>query len=191
MPRLPVIPTLLVAAAVATMIALGIWQLGRAEEKEALVARAEWALTMSSEVEYARDEPARERVLYRRTSIECQTVLDAGLVAGTSASGAKGWAHRYTCALPDGGQARVDLGFSREPNPFEWSGGALQGLIAPGGRIVAANPPAGLAPLAPPDPRDLPNNHLAYAGQWFFFAVTALVIYFLALRHRRRRPSLR
>ena len=40
--------------------------------------------------------------------------------------------------------------------------------------------------LAPPDPGDLPNNHLMYAGQWFFFALTALVIYLLALRKRRR-----
>jgi cytochrome oxidase assembly protein ShyY1 len=31
--RWPLIPTLLVAAAVATMIALGIWQLRRADEK--------------------------------------------------------------------------------------------------------------------------------------------------------------
>ncbi len=40
--------------------------------------------------------------------------------------------------------------------------------------------------MAPPDPNDLPNNHLAYAGQWFFFALTALVIYWLALRRRWR-----
>jgi surfeit locus 1 family protein len=32
----------------------------------------------------------------------------------------------------------------------------------------------------------LPNNHLMYAGQWFFFALTALVIYVLALRKKRR-----
>ena len=41
--------------------------------------------------------------------------------------------------------------------------------------------------MAAPDPRDLPNNHLAYAGQWFFFALTALVIYILALRRRSTR----
>ena len=49
-------------------------------------------------------------------------------------------------------------------------------------KVVASEPIAGLQPLARPDPRDLPNNHLAYAGQWFFFALTALVIYFLAIR---------
>ena len=39
--------------------------------------------------------------------------------------------------------------------------------------------------MARPDPSDLPNNHLAYAGQWFFFAITAFIIYVLALRRRR------
>ena len=50
----------------------------------------------------------------------------------------------------------------------------------------AAPPQAGLEQLAAPDPNDLPNNHLMYAGQWFFFALTALVIYVLALRKRWR-----
>ena len=62
----------------------------------------------------------------------------------------------------------------------------MLGILAPGGKIVADPPLAELGPLAKPDPADLPNNHLAYAGQWFFFALTALVIYILALRRRRR-----
>ena len=36
--RWPLIPTLLVAAAVATMVALGIWQVARAGEKQELIA---------------------------------------------------------------------------------------------------------------------------------------------------------
>ena len=109
-------------------------------------------------------------------------------VAGTSLRGEKGLAQRATCLLADGTTARVDIGFSRRPEPAEWDGGSVVGIIAPGGRIVATEPLAGLEPLAAPDPRDLPNNHLAYAGQWFFFALTALVIYILALR--RRSPGL-
>ena len=42
--RVPILPTLVVAAAIAIMIALGIWQLGRMDEKAALIARAEQAL---------------------------------------------------------------------------------------------------------------------------------------------------
>ena len=63
----------------------------------------------------------------------------------------------------------------------------VAGIIAPAGegiRLIADPPQAGLEPLAMPDPADLPDNHLAYAGQWFFFALTALVIYVLALRRR-------
>ena len=36
--KLPIIPTILVALAVATMIGLGIWQLERRQQKEALLA---------------------------------------------------------------------------------------------------------------------------------------------------------
>jgi surfeit locus 1 family protein len=43
---------------------------------------------------------------------------------------------------------------------------------------------AKLQPNARPDPNDIPNNHLSYAVQWFLFALTALVIYGLALRKR-------
>ena len=37
--RLPLIPTIIVALAIAVMIALGFWQLGRADEKAELLAR--------------------------------------------------------------------------------------------------------------------------------------------------------
>lgn len=184
--RLPFLPTLFVALAAATMVALGIWQLGRAEEKAALIERSRAALAMSSEVEYPADEAALERVLYRRTTVECVGIRARGSAAGTSAKGAKGWAHRVTCDLARGGVARIDIGFSRDPAPPQWDGGEVRGIIAPGNRIVAASGLAGLEPLAPPDPEALPNNHLAYAGQWFFFALTALAIYWLALRRRVR-----
>lgn len=187
--RIPVIPTVIVAGAIATMIALGIWQLGRMEEKEALIARAEQALTLSTEVAYPRDTGAIEKVLYRRTSVTCVNPSDATTVAGTSAGGEKGVAQRVTCQLARGVSVIVDLGFSRNPAPVIWGGGKVRGVIAPGGRIVATEPVAGLEQLSLPDPRALPNNHLAYAGQWFFFALTALVIYVLALRRRSSRAS--
>ena len=38
MKKLPILPTILVAAAVAAMVALGIWQVHRKAEKEALLA---------------------------------------------------------------------------------------------------------------------------------------------------------
>ncbi|MBX7540986.1 SURF1 family cytochrome oxidase biogenesis protein [Qipengyuania sphaerica] len=185
--RIPIIPTIIVAGAIAVMIALGIWQLGRMDEKEALVAKAEQSARMSSEVGYPRTEAELQDRLYRRTTIECPNPTGATSTAGTSERGQNGVAQRVTCTLEDGTQVPVDIGFSRNPQPVEWSGGQVRGTIAPGGRVVSAQPLAGLEPLARPDPRDLPNNHLAYAGQWFFFALTALVIYILALRRRATR----
>jgi surfeit locus 1 family protein len=60
------------------------------------------------------------------------------------------------------------------------------GVIAPGPRLVADPPLAGLDANAMPDPSEIPNNHFAYAVQWFLFAATALVIYVLAVRRRMR-----
>jgi surfeit locus 1 family protein len=156
-------------------------------EKEALIERAEQNLRMSSEVRYPADERQLEEVLYRRVSVQCAEVLSISPRAGTSASGAKGWAQRASCNLANGaGPVVIDLGWSRRPEPATWGGGEVRGIIGPGGRIVSAAGLAGLDPLVSPNPRTLPNNHLAYAGQWFFFALTALVIYGLVLRSRSR-----
>ena len=189
--RWPIIPTLVVAAAVATMIGLGVWQLQRAEWKADLIARYERAQAMSSNVPWPRTEDALEQALFRWSQFECERVLAIRSTAGTSARGEKGWAHIARCALDGGGEAEVALGWSRTPaQPLQWPGGEVSGVIAPGGSLGAtlhaSMPPARLQPLAPPDPGDLPNNHLMYAGQWFFFALTALVIYVLALRRKRR-----
>ena len=52
--------------------------------------------------------------------------------------------------------------------------------------LVAATPPDGLQPNAAPDLDSVPNNHLAYGVQWFFFAGVAAIIYVLAMRRRSR-----
>ena len=183
--RIPIISTIIVGGAIAVMIALGFWQLSRMDEKDALVSQAQANLQMSSEVAYPQSPEAVEEALYRRTTIDCLEVLAVSPRAGSSASGAKGWAQRASCALAGlDAPVDVDIGWSVRPEAAEWTGGEVSGIIAPGGRVVATGGVAGLEPLASPDPRDLPNNHLAYAGQWFFFALTALAIYILALRRR-------
>ena len=182
--QLPVLATTIVLAAVATMIALGFWQLGRLQEKEAQLAIYSAAQTDGREIAYPRDKASLDGALYRRSRFECAQVTDILSVSGSSANGRSGWAHKAECILPDGSTGEVALGWSRDPAAPEYAGGIVTGTIAPGGRIVADPPLAGLEPLARPDPADIPNNHLAYAGQWFFFALTALVIFFLALRRR-------
>ena len=185
--RVPIFATIIVLAAVATMIALGVWQLGRKAEKEALIARYEAALSDSAVVPWP--SPAYyERDLFRRTMIDCQVVRGIDAISGKSANGRSGWVHIARCSHAGGGVADVTIGWSRSPDSPQWGGGAVTGRIASYGdniRLVAETAQAGLEPMAKPDPGDLPNNHLAYAGQWFFFALTALIIYVLALRRRR------
>jgi len=186
MNRIPIIPTIIVLAAAGVMVALGIWQLGRAEEKDALLALYADAADNQDMVAFpiAGDE---KEVLYRRSEISCDQVLSLEASAGTSAKGAKGWAQKAICAHPENDAGLlVYLGWSKQPQLAEYSGGTVTGIIAPGPRLVAMPPQAGLEQLARPDPADLPNNHLAYAGQWFFFALTALAIYYFAVRRRWR-----
>ena len=72
-----------------------------------------------------------------------------------------------------------------------WTGGVVTGTITLGAgetvRLIADPPLAGLDANARPDPATIPNNHLSYAIQWFLFALTALVIYAIALRKRMQR----
>jgi surfeit locus 1 family protein len=189
--RIPILPTIVVAAAVATMIALGVWQLRRADWKENLIARYQQAQAMSSTVPWPRTEAERERSLFRWSQFDCQRVLGIRVTAATSADGAPGVAQVARCSIDGGGEAEVALGWTPPTQSVQWAGGPVTGVIASGGILRAAQPPAGLKPLAPPDPNDLPNNHLSYAVQWFFFALTALVIYVLALRKKWREPSAR
>lgn len=182
--NLPVVPTFVVLAAVATMIALGFWQLDRLQQKEALLANYSAAQGNDIPVGYPQGDSAIEAALYRRSGFDCTAVSSIRSVSGVSAKGRSGWAHIATCALAGGGKGQAALGWSNDPKPPEYSGGLVTGIVAPGGRIVADPPLAGLAPLAKPDPKDIPNNHLAYAWQWFIFAATALVIYALAVRRR-------
>ena len=187
--RLPILPTIIVLAAAATMVALGFWQLQRLDEKEALIARYQRVLGDETAVPYPRSDAAAELALYRRSTVYCDQVIERRGGAGRSAAGESGIAQIATCRLDGGGTTDIALGFSRNPDPVAWAGGEIGGIVAPGPRLVADPPIAGLEPLAKPDPTDLPNNHLAYAGQWFFFALTALVIYGLAIRKRLREQA--
>lgn len=185
----PLLPTLLVTAAVALMIGLGIWQLGRAQWKGELLVRYGQATAMPSQVAWPRGEAEAEAVLFRSSSFICDRVLSRRVTAAASAQGRRGLAQVALCALDGGGEAEVALGWSRDLEEAPWNGGPVAGVIAPGPRLVAIPPQGGLEALAPPDPADIPNNHLAYAGQWFFFALTAIVIYVLALRRRWRQRA--
>ncbi len=186
--RIPLIPTLVVLAAVAIMIRLGFWQLDRLGQKEAMLGRYAAAEQAGTEALWPRDAASIDAALYHHAALACTVTGPDAPISGRSARGEAGWAHVVPCTLADGTIAHVVLGWSSDPAPRAWSGGNVSGTIAPAGndgaRLIANPPLAGLAANARPDPNDIPNNHLSYAVQWFLFATTALVIYALALRKR-------
>ncbi|HEY9092107.1 SURF1 family protein [Parasphingorhabdus sp.] len=194
MKRIPVFVTAVVLAAVATMIGLGIWQL----------QRAEWKNQLLTTYETARDKPAisypavpveGDPPYFRRSSVNCLEVLDWRSVSGRNVKGVSGWAHIAHCKTSggEGPGAQIVAGWSRSAENPEWSGGIVDGVIAPDRlhivRLVASEPVAGLEKSQPPATDDIPNNHMAYAVQWFLFAGIALIIYILALRLRNRTDS--
>lgn len=184
MRRIPILPTLVVLAAVAVMVRMGLWQLDRLHQKEALLAHYAAAQRDPTELAWGASPPDAAQ-LYRRARLDCVAVREHSSMAGENVKGEGGMAATARCTLAGGGEALVVLGWSRDPRAGSgWQGGAVRGVVAPGPRLIADPPLAGLAANARPDPADIPNNHLSYAIQWFLFALTALVIYAIALRKR-------
>lgn len=203
--RWPVIPTILVLAAVATMIALGVWQLQRKAEKEALIALYQRNTAMSATIAYPKLPPVPDTALYRKSSVVCLAPVRWDPRSGSDRTGKTGIRMIADCRTgAEGPGVLVDVGISDDFAPPQWSGGTVQGTIVPGpeqatlvermtGRavparamLVADTPVAGLRASGVPSAEDTPNNHFAYAMQWFLFAVAALVIYIFAVRRRLR-----
>ncbi|NNM77091.1 SURF1 family protein [Sphingomonas sp. ID1715] len=186
--RLPLIPTLIVAAAVAVMIWLGLWQLDRRAQKEAALARYA-AAQGQAPIPWPEQVDPRDPPLFRRSGLDCHAVAGWREESGRNLRGEAGWVHIAECRTVEG-SANVVVGWSSRPDRPNWRGGQVAGVIGPDRsrtiRLIAGQAPAGLLPARPPSLEDVPNNHLSYAIQWFFFAFTALVIYFLALRRRAR-----
>jgi surfeit locus 1 family protein len=199
MKRIPLIPTIVVALAVAAMIALGLWQLlDRLPKKEAFLAQLAANPTRPA-IAFPRFPD--DTLLFRRASGFCLQPVGQSLVG----AGASGYRVIVQCRTgAEGPGMTVQLGTTRDPKAtIAWTGGKVAGFIshAPDSRaliatlfdhrpnelmLVAATPPAGLTANGAPDLSAVPNNHLAYAWQWFFFAAIAAVIYVIALRRRLR-----
>ena len=188
--RLPVIPTIIVLAAVALMIALGVWQLQRAKWKEGILsryARAEKLPPVEFPTAPLRDD---QLPLFRHATGVCLRPIGQRAVAGENRAGEPGYVHIVDCATgAEGPGMSVEVGWSKNPNiAIKWPGGPVSGIIAPDRktrmRLVAATAPPGLEPSAPPSIDQIPNSHRSYAVQWFLFALIAAVIYGLALRKK-------
>lgn len=200
MKRLPIIPTIVVAGAVAVMLALGVWQLQRAAWKERLLADYAAAAAMPAldlDPLLSGDRPLPP-LAFRRVLITCaaQDVAPEWR-GGRNRTGQSGYVALVPCrpgAGGLGGRIRVNAGWAALPqhdrrlSQVGITAGTLgadmegQPLI-----VTAATPAAPLAASAPASIDEVPNNHRAYAAQWFFFAGLAVLVYALALRRRRPR----
>ena len=133
---IPIISTAIVLAAVAVMTGLGFWQLDRLDQKEALIARYKAAPTDAARIDYpAADQIEQE--LYRKVRAECAEVASILGVAGNNSLGVSGFSHVADCTLKGGEEAKIALGWSRNPQSPDWQGGEVLGILAPGGKIVA------------------------------------------------------
>ncbi len=191
--RLPFWPTLIVALAAALMIGLGIWQIQRAQWKEGLLAQYADAARRPP-IGFPNVPPTDGSLLFRRASGMCLEPTIWSARAGSSRTGASGWRHLVLCRTgAEGPGMLVDMGWSNGyATPVGYTGGRVTGIIDSDRdhilMLVADTAAPGLAPSAVPSPANLPNNHRAYAVQWFLFAAVALVIYVVALRRRLVRP---
>lgn len=204
--RIPVIPTLLVALAIAAMVALGFWQLERLGEKEGALRRYRANLSLP-ETAYPAN-PTDATYLFRTVRGHCLRVVSWQTKGGRLPDGGAGWRQIATCATGvEGPGIVVDIGMSADPGAVpRWNGGDVRGVAVwepdatsalqhwlshaapPRLMIVSAKGEGGLAPSPTPDLAEVPNNHLAYAVQWFLFAGVAAIIYGIAL-WRRGRPG--
>jgi len=200
--RVPIVATILVALAVAAMIGLGVWQLQRRAEKEALLARLAANRDLPA-IAFPR-VPLGDDLLFRRAGAFCLQPTSWSSEGGHDARGKSGWRQIARCRTgAEGPGFAVQIGLSGAPNTKPtWRGGRVQGYLAyapdhqpliagvfgrvPRTLMIVADPPlAGLAANPPADLSSVPNNHLAYAVQWFVFAAVAAIIYGLALRKRQ------
>ena len=188
--KLPLVPTIVVAMAVAVMIGLGVWQLQRAGEKNRLLQRYAKAESLPP-IAFPTLPIADDQLpLFRHATAVCLRPVGRRTVPGKGASGEPGFVHIIDCSTgAEGPGMSVAVGWSKDPNAkVDWRGGPVSGIIAPDNRtrmrLVAASAPAGLETVAPPSLDSIPTNHRSYAIHWFLFAGIAALIYFLALRLR-------
>ena len=163
------------------MVSLGVWQARKIGVKRDLIAQFQ-ANTHLPPTTWPTMGAGQERILYRRATGFCVEVVGWRAVAGRSRANEPGWSHIAACRTGglEGPGMQVDIG---------WSTSSSASIVPDSQhkiRLIADNAAPGLKPSMTPRPDMTPNNHLAYAVQWFAFALTALIIYGLALRRRLR-----
>lgn len=200
--RLPIIPTIITAVGVLILCGLGRWQLERRVWKHELIARLEAAthLPPVTPSEFRAAMAGDISVQYRRAEISCHAgqVQPYDLRPGSSAAGDSGFFVVVSCRPnrlpPDivavaGWTRRADASRMTLNLDHELAGTVIENPYgkAPNRPRFMLIPDTAIPPLgkpAQPSPEDLPDNHLAYAGQWFGLAIALVVVYGLWLRRR-------
>ncbi|WP_260597015.1 SURF1 family protein [Sphingomonas endolithica] len=202
MKRAPIVATIVVVLAIAIMIGLGFWQLQRRSEKEALLAQ--YAANIVLPPIAFPQNPVGDTLLFRKAVATCLEPTAWHERSGRNAQGNTGWRQIAQCRAGAAGSAMtVQVGLSAQPRGTpDWKGGRVSGYIthAPDDQplilaligmahpktlmLVTDAPAPGLSANPAPDLSAVPNNHLAYAVQWFIFAALAGIFYTVAVRHR-------
>jgi surfeit locus 1 family protein len=200
--RIPIIPTIVTIVGVLILCGLGRWQLERRAWKRDLIDRLAAApnLPEVTPQEFRAAMLGDVSVQYRRASIDCFAgpKQPYDLRPGSSARGTSGFFVIVSCQPnnrpPDivavaGWTKRVDAKDQTILLDHQLSGVVIENPYgdAPGRPRFMLIPDEAIPPLGRPQlPRaaDLPDNHLAYAGQWFGLAIVLVAIYGLWLRRR-------
>lgn len=199
MKRLPIIPTIIVAGAALVMVGLGVWQLQRAAWKERLLADYALAATLPAldlDPLLSRDRPLPP-LAFRRVLVTCQPQETAPeWRGGRNRAGQGGYVALVPCrpgAEGLAGRLRINAGWAALPErerrlslPSIVAGTLGADVEGQPLILTASTPVTPFAASAPASIDEVPNNHRAYAAQWFFFAGLAVLIYLLALRRRPR-----
>jgi surfeit locus 1 family protein len=204
--RLPIIQTILAMLAVATMIALGIWQLQRKNQNEVLLIQVS-ANIKKPAISYPKLGPVGASSLHRKSSVTCLHVAQWREDSGSDAQGEPGTRYLAECSTgAEGPGALIVAGIANRPNvKVNWNGGLVDGIITTEpdrqpmvaklfGAKVVLRPMLvsreGLGGLRAAEPPSLDKirskiaNNGSYAVQWFLFAAAAAVIYVLAMRKK-------
>ncbi|MVZ98276.1 SURF1 family protein [Sphingorhabdus sp. IMCC26285] len=202
----PLIPTILVSLAVATMVGLGIWQLQRKGMNEILLRQVSANISKPA-IAYPQLGPVDASSLHRKSLVTCLRVVRWVEDSGSDNMGNTGTRYLAECATgAEGPGALIVAGISNRPNEkVDWNGGLVEGVITTEpdrqsmiaklfGSKVILRPmlvsKTGLGGLRTPEPPSLSKirskiaNNGSYAVQWFLFAAAAAIIYGLALRKK-------
>ncbi len=210
------LPWIMFLAMQITLISLGVWQLQRKEWKEALIQKIE-SNVHAPLMKIDTLQTVSPKNDFRLAKIECQPALKSYVtIAEFGPNSELGERAYFPCMLESGGaivvrDAWLAIGIdtilvtSVGPDKWNslrktesytgrirfWSDASLAQRL---GNIRVLGPKDFKIPVAPfyldtegrqPAP---PNNHFAYAMQWFIFAGVLLVIFTIWMRRQRLAP---